>query len=91
MAIEMKSLSPNLMVNDINKTLQFYTEVLGFTQIAAVPESGRFVWGMVKSGTIIFMFQQTDSIKEEYPSLQNFERGGGLSFYISVSNLQQLF
>lgn len=38
-----------------------------------VPETGQFVWGMVKSGEVTFMFQEVKSIKEEYPELDKFE------------------
>jgi lactoylglutathione lyase len=91
MAIEMTSLSPNLMVEDVNKTLDYYTSILGFTRIANVPEEGQYVWGMVKTGNVTMMFQQTASIKEEYPQLNAYQPGGGLTFYIQVSDVKELF
>lgn len=91
MATEMKSLSPNLMVKDVSETLRFYIDKLRFEKIATVPETEPFLWAMVKSGDVTFMFQQTNSIKEEYPELEKFEQGGGLSFYITITGLQQLF
>jgi hypothetical protein len=36
---EMKSLSPNLMVSDVNQTLDFYIDKLGFRKIMTVPDS----------------------------------------------------
>lgn len=91
MTDNMISITPNLMVKDVNKTLEFYTEILGFNQVATIPETGRFIWGMVKSGEVSFMFQETESIKEEYPQIGMFEKGGGLTFYIHVNNLKELF
>ena len=88
---EMKSLSPNLMVNDVSQTLEFYIKTLGFKKVMTVPDSGNLVWAMVQSGAITFMFQEKKNIKEEYPQLAQFEKGGGLSFYINVTNVQELY
>lgn len=87
---EMKSLSPNLMVNDVNQTLDYYINTLGFKKVMTVPDSGNLVWAMVKSGSVTFMFQEKNNIKSEYPQLNNFEQGGGLTFYITVTNVQKL-
>ncbi len=43
---KLQSLTPNLIVHDVNKTLDFYTTKLGFTTVATVPENGTFNWGM---------------------------------------------
>jgi lactoylglutathione lyase len=91
MTNQMKSLSPNLMVNDVTETLDFYINVLGFVKIATVPESGKLDWGMVQNGTVTFMFQESKNIKTEYPQLEKFQHGGGLTFYINVTNVQQVF
>lgn len=87
----MLDLSPNLMVNDVNATLDFYINVLQFTKIATVPETGQFFWGMVKSGSVSIMFQQTDSIQEEYPELINNQVGGSFTLYIHVTDVHSLF
>ena len=87
----MKSLAPNLMVKNVNETLDFYTTILGFSKIATVPDSGKFDWAMVQNGVVMFMFQEKENIKIEYPQLEKFEQGGGLTFYISVTNVQELF
>lgn len=91
MTNQMKSLSPNLMVNDVTETLDFYINVLGFVKIATVPETGKLDWGMVQNGTVTFMFQESKNIKTEYPQLETFQKGGGLTFYINVANVQQVF
>jgi uncharacterized glyoxalase superfamily protein PhnB len=91
MTNQMKSLSPNLMVNDVNQTIDFYVNVLGFTKLVTVPESGKLDWGMVQNGTVTFMFQETKNLKTEYPQLEKFEKGGGLTFYINVTNVQEVF
>ena len=87
--MELKSLTPNLMVKDVNKTLDFYTNVLGFELLQTVPEKGTFDWGFVKSGNVMLMFQKDTSIKAEYKELENYEKGGALTLYIQVEELQK--
>ncbi len=87
----MKDLSPNLMVEDVNATLDYYTNVLGFTPIATVPDTGKLIWAMVKNGNVSFMFQQTESIKEEYPEITHSETAASLTLYIHVDSVEDLF
>jgi uncharacterized glyoxalase superfamily protein PhnB len=77
-------------VKDVNKTLDFYTNVLGFELLQTVPEKGTFDWGFVKSGNVMLMFQKDTSIKAEYKELENYEKGGALILYIQVEELQKL-
>lgn len=89
--MEVKDLSPNLMVKDVNKTVAFYTDVLGFRLVNHVPETGSWVFAIVQSGSSMLMFQEEKSLKEEYPQLAKFEQGGGLTFYIHVDDIQTLY
>ena len=89
--MELKSLTPNLMVKNVNETLEYYTNILGFTLLQTVPEKGIFDWGFVKSGNVILMFQKDTSIKAEYKELENYEKGGALTLYIQVEDLQKWY
>ncbi len=51
-----ESLSPNLIVSDVNRSVEFYVGLLGFTQLASVPDSGIFSWAMVQRGPVTVMF-----------------------------------
>lgn len=84
--------TPNLMVRDVKKTIDFYTTVLGFTLVNSVPlDKNNFVFALVRCDHISFMFQEEHSLKVEYQQLSNFVQGGGLTFYISVSDVYALF
>jgi uncharacterized glyoxalase superfamily protein PhnB len=37
------------------------------------------------------MFQEEKSIKEEYPQLNQFAQGGGLTFYLHVTDIHKLY
>ena len=43
----LNSLTPNLMVNDVEETIEYYTDILGFTLLMTVPETGKLDWAMV--------------------------------------------
>ena len=88
--VSFDSLSPNLIVADVNRSVKFYKDVLGFTQIASVPESGTYNWAMVVRGPVTMMFQTLASIKEDVPSLKLSEGHSAATFYIKVKGLDEL-
>jgi uncharacterized glyoxalase superfamily protein PhnB len=89
--MEFKDLMPNLMVKNVNKTVEFYRDILGFNVVQTVPETGDYVFAVVTANNIIFSFQEEKSIKEEYPQLDKFSQGGGLTFYIHVTDVNELY
>jgi predicted enzyme related to lactoylglutathione lyase len=89
--MEYKDLMPNLMVKDVGKTVDFYTNVLGFTVLATVPEKDPFVFAMVNANNILISFQEEKSIKEEYPQLEEFPQGGCFTLYIHVTDVNGLY
>lgn len=91
MTTHLKKLTPNIMVEDVNNTIEFYQKVLGFEVLVTVPEEGQFAWAMLKRDTIEMMFQSRTSLGEEIPALQQKEIGGSLTFYIEVENVEGLY
>lgn len=89
--MDIKDLTPNLMVKDVDETVSFYKNILGFNVITTVPGEQGSVFAIVQSGKSMLMFQEEKSIKEEYPQLAKFEQGGGLTFYIHVEDIHSLY
>lgn len=87
----MKQLTPNLMVDNVQETLRFYREVLGFSVVMTVPDEGAPVWAMVACGEVRLMFQDRASIVAEYPKLDRSTLGGALTFYIKVDDVTELY
>ena len=88
---ELESLSPNLVVKDVNRSVQFYSGKLGFNLIVSVPEQGVFNWAMVQRGPVTIMFQTLPSIQEDLPELKIQVKGSLGTFYIKVKGLDQLY
>ena len=86
----LNSLTPNLMVNDVEETIEFYTDILGFTLLMTVPETGKLDWAMVKRNDVVMMFQTKKSLSSELPRLAGEKPGGGLTFYIKVDRITEL-
>jgi uncharacterized glyoxalase superfamily protein PhnB len=86
----MESLSPNIFVADISKTIEFYT-ILGFDLAMSVPETGPdFVWAMMVKGNVTMMFQTMESLGEELPEIKR-TNGGSLLLYIKLSGIHAFF
>ena len=83
----MDSLSPNIFVNDINKTIDFY-KGLGFSVITTVPEDGDLVFAMMTCGKVTFMFQTYDSLGDEIPEISR-QDGGSLLLYIKTEEIRK--
>lgn len=86
-----QSLTPNLGVKSVNETVKFYTEVLGFKQVASVPESGELVFAIINAGNVNLMFQQLESLRDEYPELNDHSEKMAATFYIKLQNKNSLY
>ena len=85
----METVSPNIFVDDIHATIEFY-KILGFAVIAAVPEEKNPVFVMMTCGSVTFMFQTFASIENTLPMV-NRSNGGSLLLYIKVKNIRAFF
>ena len=86
----MESLTVNLFVRDINKTIAFYKQ-LGFEITMTVPEQGDPVWAMLVNGGVTIMLQTIASMGNELPDIDRTKSGGSLLFYIKLKNIRTFF
>ncbi|MEI7585691.1 VOC family protein [Runella sp.] len=85
----MKSVSPNIFVTDINKTIDFYKQ-LGFDLITTVLEEGNFIFAMMTCGNVTFMFQAFESLGNDLPIISR-QNGGSLLLYIQTTEIRKFF
>jgi len=52
MPYQFSSLTPNLIVADIERSLAFYRDILGFTVEQTVPDVSPFLFAIVRSGPV---------------------------------------
>lgn len=79
------------MVESVDKTLNFYTQILGFEQVMVYPEDGDTEWGMVSYGSVGLMFKRKKEFIEDISELSYSTLGGTFSLYIDVENVEQLY
>jgi len=89
--MKLTSLTPNIMVKNVNQTLDYYTQVLGFELVDTNPTAGVLEWGYVKMGEVGLMFQEETSLKKEYEELKDYNIGAALTFYIRVTKIKELY
>ena len=87
----LKKLTPNLMVEDVQQTLAFYTEVLGFTVLTTVPEHPPLGFAIVQRDQVTLMFQSRPSLSENVPALTGSPIGASQTFYIEVEGVLDLY
>ena len=89
--MEYKNLTPNLMVPDVARTIDYYKNVLDFNVIESVPGEDKIVFAIVQANNIMLMFQDELSLKSEYPQLEECSIKAGLTLYIHVDDILSLY
>ncbi|MCG7220833.1 VOC family protein [Acinetobacter sp. AG3] len=95
-------ISPNFEVTDIKKTTAFYTENLGFNLIMAVPESQdgidqtflenkEYVYALVQRDNVEFMFQRSDTFKNDVVFSRGLAIGATVSFYMEIESINEFY
>ena len=87
----LKKLTPNLMVEDVARTLAFYRETLGFEVLTTLPEQEPFAFAMVKRDGVELMFQSRLSLSENVPALSGAPIGASQTFYMEVTGIKDLY
>jgi len=85
----MKKLTPVLYVEAIEPCVSFWTERLGFTKTAEVPEGDRLGFVILENGPVQVMYQTRESVANDVPSLADTPMGGAMLF-IAVDDLDAI-
>jgi len=89
--MKLNSLIPNLIVEDVNKTVDYYQNTLGFAIVTTVPESGDLEFAMLKLDAVSIMFQSHKSYVDAFPESTGQKVGGTLFLFIDVEDLDGLY
>ena len=84
--MQIKKLTPNLIVRSVETSLKFYREVLGLEVGFTVPEKSPYVFGSVTNGAVEVFFNEQKTVAAEYPELAK-RIGGSLTLYMEVDSL----
>lgn len=87
-----QSITPNLMVENVQETINFYSKKLGFSVITTVPDQKHGLqFAILQKDEISIMFQSKESLIEEYDVLNTNIIKPSLSLFIKVDNIQELY
>jgi catechol 2,3-dioxygenase-like lactoylglutathione lyase family enzyme len=90
MPYELKKLTPNLIVDDVERSVTFYRDVLGFSLMTTVPEAAPFVFAIVQSGPVEIFLNALEPAVAEYPAFKDRPIGGTLTLFIEVADIQAI-
>jgi uncharacterized glyoxalase superfamily protein PhnB len=86
----MVSLSPNIYVENVQSTIDYY-KLLGFSVVMTVPEDQvNPIWVMMQNAAVTILFESFENIAGKLPQI-NRSKGGSLLLYIKVENIQEYF
>src|SRR5437762_13301629 len=68
--------TPNLVVSDIDRSLAFYRDVLGFSVVTTVPDTAPFVFAWLQRDDVSVFLNTLGSVKETLPELAARSVGG---------------
>lgn len=87
-----KSIVPNLMVEDVQVSINFYQKILGFSIITSVlnEQNGLQFALLAKDGFNLMVQERTNFIKE-YPILDTNKVQPSISLYIQMNNLESFY
>jgi catechol 2,3-dioxygenase-like lactoylglutathione lyase family enzyme len=86
---ELKKLTPNLVVSDVERSVAFYRDVLGFNVDATVPDQAPFVFASLRSGGVEIFLNAPEPAIAEYPAFRNRPIGGTFTLFIDVADIRQ--
>src|SRR5262245_17446797 len=83
--MKFSDVTPNLVVSNVERSLAFYRDVLGFTVLATVPEAAApfaFAW-LHADGVNVFL-NSVDAVRAEHSELGARPIGGTATLYIAI-------
>jgi len=91
MPYELTKLTPNLVVSNVERSLAFYRDVLGFTVDGTVPDASPYVFASLRSGSVGIFLNAPEPAIAEYPAFKGKPIGGTLTLFIDVSGIERVY
>ena len=82
-----ESVTPNLLVRDVAKSLAFYRDILGFTIGETVPDKEPFVFVWMKHGDVSVFLNDIKAAEHDYPPAANMPQGGTAALFFIITDV----
>lgn len=92
MTITYKSVSPNMLVKDVEKSIEFYAHVLGFEVIVTYNEPVPNSWVMLRAGLVTLMLGDAKYFAQDFPTRSITVPGtDSFSVWMEVEGVKELY
>ncbi len=88
--ITMKKLTPVLLVEEIEPSLPFWVDRLGFQKTVEVPEGAKLGFVMLAKDNVEIMYQSRASVEKDVPALAKGPLRSSTVLYIEVPNIEEI-
>lgn len=100
--LKIKKFNINLMVENIEETVNFYKDNLNFKLVMAVPKTldsmdtelkknTKYAWAQIKNNDIEIMLQEQKSLKQDVKAFSYFKIGASVTFYFEIENASDFY
>lgn len=86
-----ESVTPNLIVRDIDRSTAFYRDVLGFTVKLTVPDAHPFVFVWMEHGAVPVFLNDPKGVAEDNPGLAARDFGGTATLFFIVDDVDAYY
>jgi len=76
--------TPNLIVSDIDRSLAFYRDVLGFSVVTTVPDAAPFVFAWLRRDAVKVFLNTKASVQDAMPELAARPIGGTNTLFMVI-------
>ena len=83
-------LTPNLLVANVERSLAFYVDTLGFSRGLTVPDESPLVFASVTSGAVEIFFNDAVTAAKEYPAFAGKPIGASGTMFIEMQGVDAL-
>lgn len=88
----LNTLTPNLMVADIESTVEWYEDVFDADLVATLPAGQEEPWwAQVVVDGVTIMFQTDNSMIDEFPEMEGESGPGSTALYVDVDDIEGLY
>src|SRR5262249_51285302 len=91
MTLTATKITPNLIVSNVERSLAFYTDTLGFVRGMTVPEQSPFVFASVTSGPVEIFLNDRSTTAKESPQMAGLSMGGGNTMFVEIEGVDALY
>jgi uncharacterized glyoxalase superfamily protein PhnB len=89
-AMKVKKITAVLFVEEVEPSVKFWVDRLGFEKTMEVPEGNKIGFAMLQKGNVELMYQSYASADKDVSSMSQLVRKGPTFLYVEVENIDEV-